>query len=229
VIQPPDCFLNGFSMNIISSLAGSYNLNRMANLLADADRGVATGGWTSWFEPTSTALVATILVFLCVIAWGTNLIALPGNWFSVALLAIYAWLGPQDSRATIGYVAVVAAFLCAFLGEVIEFIAAAMGAKNAGASRKSTFYAVAGSMIGALAGAVIGLPVPVVGSVLAAILFGGVGATAGAMYGEWSDGRSWKENWTIGHAAFWGRTFGTIGKISAGLVIVLIAITSVLV
>ena len=49
------------------------------------------------------------------------------------------------------------------------------------------------------------------------------------MYGEWTDGRSWRENWTIGHAAFWGRTFGTIGKVSAGLVIVLIAITGVIV
>jgi hypothetical protein len=219
-------------MNVDSSVPDWCSLYRLTNLLANADSSVDAGGWASWFdwfEPTSTVLVAITLVLLCIIAWGTNLIALPGNWFSVALLALYAWLGPQDSRAAIGYVAVIAAFACALAGEGIEFIAAAMGAKRAGASRRSTMFAVLGSMVGAILGAVIGVPVPVIGSVLAAILFAGVGATAGAMYGEWTDGRSWRESWPIGHAAFWGRTFGTLGKVTAGLIIVVIAISGVVV
>ncbi len=86
-----------------------------------------------------------------------------------------------------------------------------------------------GSMIGAIAGALIGVPVPVIGSVLAAILFGGLGATAGAMYGEWTDGKSWRESWPIGHAAFWGRTLGTLGKMSVGFAIVMIALVGVLI
>jgi uncharacterized protein YqgC (DUF456 family) len=221
-------FTGSSSMKIISSFANSYQSNPLARILADSDPNAAPGGWTIWLEPTGTVMLAILLVLLCVIAWGTNLIALPGNWFAVALLAVYAWLGPQESRATIGYVAVVIAFLCALLGEVIEFIAAAMGAQRAGASRKSTIYAVVGSVIGAIFGAVIGVPVPVIGSVLAAILFGGCGAAAGAMYGEWTDGRSWKENWSIGHAAFWGRTLGIFGKVSVGLVIVVIAIVCVI-
>lgn len=208
----------------MSELVG---LNQIAILIAAADPMVDTSGWTSWFEPTAAVLLAITLVVLCGIAWAANLIALPGNWIAVALMALYAWLGPQDSRANIGYVAVGAAFSCALLGEVFEFIAAAFGAQRAGASRKSTLYAVLGSMVGAILGAVIGVPVPLIGSVLAAILFGGIGATAGAMYGEWTDGRSWKESWTIGHAAFWGRTLGTFGKISAGFAIFLIAIASV--
>lgn len=202
-------------------------MNHIATLLAGLNPVVDTSGWTAWFEPTGTALVAIMLVLLCAIAWAANLIALPGNWCSVALLALYAWLGPQDSRASIGYVAVVAAFLCALAGEILEFVAAALGAKSAGASRKSTMYAMLGSMVGAILGAIVGIPVPIIGSVLAAILFGGIGATAGAMYGEWTDGRSWKESWTIGHAAFWGRTFGMVGKISAGLVILIIVFVGV--
>lgn len=200
----------------------------LAQTLTETGSNGGFRAWAIWLEPTGTVILAILLVVLCIVAWATNLIALPGNWFSVALLAIYAWLGPQESRASIGYVAVVIAFLCALLGEGIEFIAGAMGAQRAGASRKSTFYAVIGSMVGAIAGAVIGVPVPVIGSVLAAILFGGVGAAAGAMYGEWTDGRSWKENWSIGHAAFWGRTLGVVGKVSVGLVIVVIAIVGVL-
>ena len=123
----------------------------------------------------------------------------------------------------------VISFALALAGETIEFAAGALGAQRAGASRRATAFAMIGSMIGAIAGAVIGLPIPVIGSVLAAILFGGLGATAGAMYGHWSDGKPWKESWTIGHAAFWGRTFGTLGKMLAGLVIVVAIILGVIV
>ncbi len=197
-------------------------------LAANEAAGEATK-WTAWLEPTGTVLAAIVLVMLCFLAWGSNLIALPGNWIAVALLAGYAWLGPQDSRANIGMVAVVAAGLCALTGEILEFAASAFGAQRAGASRRSTIFAVVGSVGGAILGAVIGIPVPLIGPILAAILFAGLGATAGAMYGEWSDGRPWRENWSIGHAAFWGRTFGTLGKITAGFGILLIAIVSVLV
>ncbi|TWU59147.1 hypothetical protein Poly51_19330 [Rubripirellula tenax] len=182
-----------------------------------------------WLGPTGVVILAVMLVVLCIVAWGLNLISLPGNWLGVALLALFAWLGPDSGRAAIGYTAVAVAFGFALLGEVVEFAAGAMGAQKAGASRRSTLFAMIGSMAGAVGGAIIGVPVPVIGPVLAAILFGGVGAMAGAMYGEWSDGRAWRDSWSIAHAAFWGRTFGTLGKFAAGLAIVLIAIGGVLV
>lgn len=195
---------------------------------SQADSWFATDGWFDWFVPTGTALIAVLLVVVCVVAWASNLIGVPGNWISVAVLAIYAWMVPQESRAAIGYGAVVVAFAAALVGELIEFSASALGAQRAGASRRSTLYAVAGSMVGAILGAVVGIPVPVIGSILAAILFGGIGAAAGAFYGEWTDGRAWRESWTIGHAAFWGRTFGVFGKIAAGTIIVAIALFGVL-
>lgn len=185
--------------------------------------------WSVWLGTTGDVLLAITLVVVCVIAWGANLIALPGNWAAVAVLALYAWLAPADGRCEIGMGAVIGAFSCALLGEIFEFFASAVGANRAGASRRATVYAVIGSMVGAMVGAAVGVPVPVVGSVLAAILFGGVGATAGAMYGEWTNGKPWRESWTVGHAAFWGRTTGTIGKMVAGLGVVLIAIVGVLV
>lgn len=183
--------------------------------------------WLSWLTPTGTVMLAIALVLVCAAAWAANLIALPGNWIAVALLAAYAWLGPETGRAAIGYPWVIAAFAFALVGEMLEFAASAVGAQKAGASRRSTIYAMIGSMVGAIGGAAIGVPVPVIGSVLAAILFGGLGATAGAMYGEWTDGKSWKDSWSIGHAAFWGRTFGTLGKVTAGLAIVVIALLGV--
>lgn len=182
----------------------------------------------SWLGPTGDVLLAVVLVLLCIVLWGLNLFALPGNWLAVLLLALYAWLGPQEGRTAISFYPVVAALVCALLAEILEFAAGAFGAKRAGGSRRGTIMAVIGSMIGAVLGAVVGLPIPLVGPVLAAILFAGVGATAGAVYGEWTDGRSWKESWSIGHAAFWGRTFGTLGKVSVGSLIVIIAFFAVI-
>ena len=198
--------------------------------------GQATGdaaGWFegfdfSWLNPAGDVLLAVSLVFACIILWGLNLIALPGNWLAVLLLALYAWLGPEQGRAAISVTPVIAAAICAVVAEILEFAAGALGAKRAGASRRGTIMAVLGSMIGAVLGAVLGLPIPIIGPVLAAILFAGIGASAGAMYGEWTDGRSWKESWAVGHAAFWGRTFGTLGKVSVGAIIVIIAMLAVI-
>ncbi len=187
------------------------------------------GQWMTWLGPTGTVLLGVSLVVLCLLGWGLNLISLPGNWINVAMLALFAWLGPETGRIAIGYGAVAGAFTFALFGEVLEFAASAAGAQKAGASRRSTIFAMIGSMVGAIGGAMVGIPVPVIGPILAAILFGGLGATAGAMYGEWTDGREWRESWSIGRAAFWGRTFGTLGKILAGLAIVVIALVGVLV
>ena len=181
-----------------------------------------SGQWSDWLAVSGSVALAIVLVVACLAAWLTNLIALPGNWICGLLLALFAWLGPSEGRLAISYTAVIAGFAFALLGEVFEFFAGAAGAQRAGASRKSTLYSIIGSMVGAMTGAMVGIPVPVVGSVIAAILFGGLGAAAGAMYGEWNDGRNWRENWTIGHATFWGRTFGTLGKVLAGFVIVII-------
>lgn len=216
---------------ILAACWRKLQITGMLPLLLAANDAAAepTGWWTSWLGPTGTFLAAMVLVILCFLAWASNLIAIPGNWISVVLLAAYAWLGPQDGRANLGYLPVVAACLCALVGEILEFAASAMGAQRAGASRRSTVFAMVGSVVGAIIGAVVGIPVPVIGPILAAILFAGLGATAGAMWSEWSDGRPWRESWNIGHAAFWGRTFGTLGKIMAGLVIVVIALVSVLI
>jgi len=180
-------------------------------------------------DPALTFGWAVVLGLTCMVAWALNLLALPGNWVSIGAIAIYVWLGPDDGRAAIGISVLVGAFLLALLGEAIELIAAAMGAKRAGASRRSTLFALIGSFIGAIVGAIVGIPIPAFGSILAAILFGGAGATVGAMYGEWSDGRPWRESWAVGHAAFWGRTFGMLGKLAAGVAIVLLVILALLV
>jgi len=192
---------------------------------------LATTGWQGpdWLGPAGNWLTALALVFLCAVAWLTNLFMIPGNWIAVALLALYAWLGPDEGRLDAGWVGVTVAFALALLGELVEFVAGAAGATRAGASRRATLYAVVGSIAGACLGAVVGTPVPIIGSLLAAVLFGGLGATAGAMYGEWAGGRELQHSWRIGRAAFIGRTLGTLGKSTIGIGIVIVALLVVVI
>ena len=171
---------------------------------------------------------AVAVLVICSLAWLANLVTLPGNWLMVAILAGYAWYSDSGQTVEIGWRVVATAFVLALMGEAVEFLAGAAGAKRAGASRRSTLYAIGGSMIGAILGAVVGVPIPIIGSLIAAVLFGGVGATAGAMYGEWTDGRDWQESWAIGKAAFWGRTLGVAGKMLFGLGILVVAVAGVL-
>jgi hypothetical protein len=78
-------------------------------------------------------------------------------------------------------------------------------------------------MLGAIAGATIGLPVPIIGSAVAAVLGGAVGALIGATTLEFHGGRDLAASWRVGHAAFWGRLFGTLSKAVIGAVMVVVA------
>lgn len=67
-------------------------------------------------------------------------------------------------------------------------------------------------------------PVPVVGPILTAIVFGCVGALVGAMVGEGWKGRGLRVSWQVGKAAFQGRLLGTLVKAGIGLAMVGIVI-----
>ncbi|MEM9825578.1 MAG: DUF456 domain-containing protein [Planctomycetota bacterium] len=182
----------------------------------------------SEFMPYLGWVAGPSLLLIALVCWWLNLITVPGNWLMVLVAALYAWLLPIDGRAAIGWPTLISLFLLATVGEIVEFFAGAAGAQRAGASRRSIVYSIVGSIGGAILGAIIGVPIPVVGSFIAAILFGGLGATAGALYGEWTDGREWKESWAIGHAAFWGRTLGVLGKLICGGIAVIALLVGLL-
>jgi predicted KAP-like P-loop ATPase len=42
--------------------------------------------------------------------------------------------------------------------------------------------------------------------------------------GESWKGRAWGERWQIGHAAFWGRLFGSIAKLALSSLMVVLAL-----
>jgi len=173
-------------------------------------------------------LYAFLLIVLLFAGWVLTLLGMPGNWLMVAAAAAYAWLVPEPSKLAVGWQVVAALAVLATLGEIVEFIAGALGVAKVGGSRRGALLALVGSAAGALVGIFVGVPVPVIGPVIAAVLFAGLGALGGAMLGEIWKGRSPGESWQIGKAAFWGRVFGTLAKTVAGSVMVVVALAALL-
>jgi uncharacterized protein YqgC (DUF456 family) len=163
---------------------------------------------------------AILLIALCIVAWLTSLLTLPGNWIVVALAAGFAWLFPHDAGRGISWTVVGIGLALAVVGEVIEFAASAAGAAKQGASRRSVLLSLVGAMVGSIVGLMIGTPVPVLGSFVMALVGGAGGAFAGAYLGEMWKGRAEHERIAAGQGAFTGKIWGTLGKLACGAVIV---------
>ena len=158
-------------------------------------------------------------------AWVSTLFTAPGNWIIVGATALLAAFyhdpaGPGLSWWVVGAVAVLAG-----LGELIEFGAGAAGAAKEGGSRRGMILAIAGAAVGSIAGAIVGVPVPIVGSLIAALGGGAVGAFCGAYLGETWKGKSTSETLAVSKAALIGRLLGTVGKLAVGVVMIVVITT----
>lgn len=175
-------------------------------------------------------LWATLLVLGVLICWGLNVFGIPGsNWILIGLCALYVWQGPDTGRLALGWTPIWALIGLAALGELVEFVAGAAGVQKVGGSRRSAVLAIVGSLAGGIVGMFIALPIPLIGPLIGAILFAGVGALGGALLGERWKGRQWDETWQVGKAAFWGRLFGTLGKILFASVMVAVVVIGLVV
>lgn len=170
---------------------------------------------------------AILLLLALVAGWLLTLFSLPGNWLMVAAAALYAWLVPPESPVQLEWGWVAALVVLALLGEALELLAGALGAKRGGGSKRGMALAIVGSVVGSIAGAFIGLPIPIVGSVIAAVLFAALGALGGAMLGEHWKGRTLDESWKVGQGAFWGRLLGTVAKISIGTTMAVLTVVGI--
>ena len=173
-------------------------------------------------------VAAVFYVLIVLVSWLVQLVGLPGNWLIVVTAAIYAWLIADGSRAALGWQAVALLVVLALLGELVEFLAGAMGAAKAGGSRRGTVLAIVGSLVGGIVGLFVGIPIPVIGSLVSAILFGGLGAMVGAFLGESWKGRDFDTSIQIGKAAFIGRLLGTVGKQIVCTLMVIVALGAML-
>ena len=153
--------------------------------------------------------LATMIVSLFLIPLG-----LPGVWIMIAIL----FLGVVSGMVS-GWIFFLLVLLAGF-AEFLEFVAVKrMTTRYGGNSR--TFW---GAVVGGLAGALIGLPIPVVGPLVAAFL----GTVAGAFL------VTWHQTGHVGGSAWasWGALLGravAIGlKVFVGLLIIAIGGASLL-
>jgi len=169
---------------------------------------------------------ACLLVIILLAGWLMTVLGMPGNWLMVAAVAGYALLVPDRSPIAIGWPVAIAVGLLAAAGELLEFLAGALGVAKAGGSRRGALLAILGSIAGGIVGLFIGVPIPIVGPIVAALLFAGLGASAGAVIGEWWHGRGFDKSWQVGKAAFWGRLLGTLAKTTVGAVMIVVAVAA---
>ncbi len=156
-------------------------------------------------------LVAATLALLgagCVVL---QLIGLPGTWLilllAVATRAFEVFL-PLGTEPMFSWWTLLALLALAVVGEIVELLASAAGAKTGGANKRGMTGAVIGGLLGALLATFL-IPIPVLGSILGAIM----GSALGAIVGELSEGgRTLRSTAKPAAGAVAGRIAGTVAK-----------------
>jgi uncharacterized protein YqgC (DUF456 family) len=144
-----------------------------------------------------------LLVILLVLAGlaGTVLPAVPGVPLVFAGLLAGAWIGHFE---TVGWKSLGLFALLTVVAQVVDFIAAALGAKRAGAGTRAFW----GATLGAFAGMFFGIP---------GMLFG---PFVGAVLGELSGGSGWRQSGRAGVGTWLGMVFATAVKLAIAFLMI---------
>ncbi len=163
-------------------------------------------------------LVGLIFLGAGLVCVGVVMIGLPGTWMMLALAVLIevadALYLPAERATTFGWWLLGICAVLAALGEVLEFIAGALGAKKAGSSRRGMVGALIGGAVGAVLG--IGVPPPPFGSIVCATL----GTFVGAIIGELQDERvGVRESLRPAAGATVGKILGTLSKLPIAMLV----------
>jgi uncharacterized protein YqgC (DUF456 family) len=134
-------------------------------------------------------------------------LGLPGNWviFGCAVAAGFA-----THWTKFGWVFIVSLAGAVAIGEIIEAISSAIGAKKFGASTGGTIAAIVGSIIGIILGTGV---LPLIGTLVGAFL----GAFLGAFIYEYIRLNDFEQARRAGLGAFLGRTAAVVVKEIIGI------------
>jgi hypothetical protein len=155
----------------------------------------------------------TILVFFVV--FGTacvliTLVGLPGTWIMVGGALLIALLNPLWNEEPMwGWTTIGVVLGLAICGEIFETLAAGLGAKAGGGTKRGMVGAILGSLIGGFVCTFL-IPIPLIGTLIGAI----TGAFVGALFGELShkDVATKGELAKSATGAAIGRVLGILGK-----------------
>lgn len=142
-------------------------------------------------------------------------LGLPGVWIMIGILTVATALDEVAWWVLLGLVGL------AGLAELAEYALVKRTAERYGGSRKAFWGAIAGGFVGV----VVGLPVAVIGPLIAGMIGTFLGAAAVALW----ETRELRAARRIGWGALVGRILAAGLKTAAGLAILLIGATSLLV
>jgi len=166
-------------------------------------------------------LIIVIAIVFCIVGLACVLsviFGLPGTWIMLGLALLIEFLDryylPPGDRQTFSWWLLGLCTLLAGIGELLEFFAGMLGAKQAGSSKRGIWGSFFGGLIGALVG--LAVPPPVIGSLICGV----VGTFLGAILGEISN-----EDVLVRDAlkpaagASIGRILGTLSKMPVAMAV----------
>lgn len=163
-------------------------------------------------DPMLPITLTIVVMAACLLLIPFNL---PGIWIMIGILTIATALDEVAWWVLLGLVALGAA------AELAEYALVKRTAERYGASRKAFW----GAIVGGFLGVVVGFPVAVLGPLIAGLIGTFVGAAVVALW----ETRELRSARRIGWGALVGRILAVGLKTAAGLAILLIGATSLLV
>lgn len=167
-----------------------------------------------------TLLIAALFALLGAFCVLLVAIGLPGAWILLAVAVVIEiadplWLAPEQ-QPTFSTWVLLTALALALLGEILEFVASALGAKHGGASRRGMVGSIVGAVIGGIAGTIFLAFLPIIGSVLGACVGAGLGAMAGEVSAK---GGTITGALRPAQGAAIGRLVGTVAKLPCAIAV----------
>ena len=155
-----------------------------------------------------------VLVILFFLFWLLNFFSLPGNWLIIVSLIILAFISPSFTPGILWWIGVIG---LALLGEVLEWVGQYIGGKKYGLSSKGNLVAIIFGIIGSIIGAPFFLG-------LGALIGGLMGAYLGGLLWELMNGKSLTNAQRAALGAVFGRLLGLFAKLSAGMGIIFLVL-----
>ena len=173
-----------------------------------------------WIYITLSAL----LMLFCAGFLLISLAGVPGNWLMIGSSLLFDWLVIRDQDVFVLWT-VIAVVAIAVIGELIEIIAGALGAKKFGGTKRASIGALLGAVLGAILGTIFLAFIPIIGTIIGAVF----GAFSCATLMELSGGRTRQESIRAGQGAALGHMTGNLTKFGLGCVIWIILLVAVIV
>ncbi len=145
-------------------------------------------------------------------------VQLPGTWLLLGVAAVIEYIDrlylPQDDGQTFGWWVLGGCLGLAVIGEIIEFVAGAAGAKKGGSSTRGMVGALIGGIVGIFLFTPLFFFIPIFGAFFGAILGTFVGAIIGELTAEQA---TIKGSMKPAIGATIGRVLGTMSKIGIAM------------